>query len=428
MEPIRQNDYYAIFQTGLLIAVEELGVKQTHLAAVCGVSKGYLSKLKGWSMDNKSGTLLARPHATSTNFRIYAVPLLQYLEQEHQIVFSEGYFGPTQTNAGARQWGDIKSMLLPDPVNQNGHTGVPPPDILEEIDIPETGEMTIEWNIDLTDQNNLQAMLEKIERLADKANAQMSIKIVLRKKLKRPGTMLYKNQRRRETPSEFEDNLELPAHEFETNPYLHLHVKEGYNRFSEQVYVKDSRNGAQREQFCDYSAWEALHRQGDWDYSPEMRIIHGGGVHQYLLSRYRYGAHPFNLQAVLRFDGYAQHAGAHTETANAGLLLGYQSVGGKVQYFHLLLDGQTMRLELVGAQAGDALSDYQHLDAGVPFVIDDGAEYQFLLRVTPETIEVFVDSVLCYQVATPPGMEGQVGIRPWRARVTCSYFEIWEER
>ncbi len=34
MKPIGQNDYYGIFQTGLLVASEELGIKQAHLASV----------------------------------------------------------------------------------------------------------------------------------------------------------------------------------------------------------------------------------------------------------------------------------------------------------------------------------------------------------------------------------------------------------
>lgn len=85
-------------------------------------------------------------------------------------------------------------------------------------------------------------------------------------------------------------------------------------------------------------------------------------------------------------------------------------------------------LERIGAHSGDHYSDFEHLDAGMPFEMEDGEEYQFHVQVTPEQITVFVDGIRRYQVATPPGMEGRVGIRPWRAQVTCSYFEVWEER
>jgi len=47
MKPIHENDYYGIFQTGLLIALEVLGIKQAQLAGVCEISEGYLSKLRG---------------------------------------------------------------------------------------------------------------------------------------------------------------------------------------------------------------------------------------------------------------------------------------------------------------------------------------------------------------------------------------------
>lgn len=147
---------------------------------------------------------------------------------------------------------------------------------------------------------------------------------------------------------------------------------------------------------------------------------------QYLLSQYSYGTQPFSLHAVLAFNHYAPYAQSDTEKANAGIILGWQNIEGRNQYYHLLLDGETMCLEQVGAMNGDHYSDFRHLHAGVPFIIEEDIQYEFWLCITSDQLVVYVDNKLLCQFPKPSGMVGRVGIRPWRATVTCSYFKIEE--
>lgn len=448
MKPIGQNDYYGIFQTGLLIASEELGLKQAYLADVCGLSKSYLSKLKGWDWDKAENSLLARPHVTNTNFKRYAVPLMQFLEQEHQISFTDGYFIAPAENATCRQWGDLKTIERTQSIRP-GNSEEEMYGFLDGFEVPEAGELTIEWNLDLSDPRNLSDLVDKISRLAEKANAQLSVAIKLRKKQKQqvhrrsppartqtgwdykglilPGAQHEGLVRTPINPEpEYDATWNQLSSQMQGNPYVNLSIEAGEPGAFEHISGRDALSGCKREQFCDYSAWEALHREGDWDFVTQSHVIQGRGIHQYLLSRYGYGTLPFSLHAVLRFNGYALHAGAAAETANAGIVLGWKEEDGRSQYYHLLLDGQSMCLEQVGARTGDHIADFRHLDAGVPFVINEDTDYPFLLQVTRDWISVYVDHVLHYQVATPLGLEGRVGIRPWRAKVTCSYFEVQE--
>lgn len=425
MKPIRENDYYGIFQTGLLLALEVLGVKQAQLARVCEISEGYLSKLKGWNLDPESGKALARPHRTNTNFKRYSVPLLQFLEQEHQFLFQEGYFVSVPGNNAAGQWGDINTIQLPARPKQERLPSVAP-SLLGNMSIPEKGELTIELTLDLSNEYHLRDMLNLLRFLNDLKNIQLKVKILVNNSQRQPNKPNVQSK----SPSGLspEDLLDF-CNRGDFGPrYINLEIEQGGSGFSDLVSTQDANSGIRQEQFCDYSDWEALHREGHWDFMPKSSIIRGGGMNQYLLSRYTYGAYPYSLYAVIQFNGYAQHAGASTETANAGIILGWKQVEDRYQYYNLLLDGQTIRLEQVGARTGDHFNDYQHLDAGVPFVVEDGMEYQFLVYVTQERVAVFVDKVLRYQFVTPSGLEGRAGIRPWRAQVACSYFEIREER
>lgn len=428
MEPIPRNDYYSMFQTGLLIALEKLRVKQAQVADVCGISKGYLSKLKGWQVDTADGTLLSRPHVTSTNFRKYAVPLQQFLETEHGIVFTEGFF--THSVPGddpPERWGCLRPVDWPARRPLPRATAPSLPSAIEGLDIPEAGELAIEWSIDFTDPAAVQRMLEQIKRLAQQANAQLTVKVVLRKSAGEGPPLQHKTHDLRELRAEPRFDIAAINRFLDANPHLEVQSSPGGRGYTELVAVTDAGNGVQREQFCDFSDWKALYQRGNWSYHALPRRIQGSGLNQYILSRGEYGRRPFKLHAVLSFDGYARHAGHHAETANAGLILGWKNEDGRDAYYHLLLDGQTMRLEQVGAQGGDPLLDFRHLDAGVPFALEDGAEYRFLLHAGPERIAVFVDGVQHYETATPPGLQGRVGIRPWRAHVQCSYFEVWED-
>ncbi len=427
MQAISQNDYYTLFQTGLYIALEELRVTQAHLAEVCGISAGYLSKLKGWQVFKPGDTLVAKPHVTNTNFRNYAVPLLEFLQAEHGIGFAEGFFAHAGQNTEPRQWGDIGVPSLPAPP---GQTPLPiePSVILDDPDIPENGEISIEWTIDPTDEKNLQALLEKMRNLAQRANAKMTVKVVLRKSMEPPGKILH--QRNMNVGFQHYFSFGSALQNLRKNRFFDVRMGDpGFGGdFTELVSVKNALTGRKSEQFCDYSHWQHLTRVGEWDFFPEKSLFRSQGLYQYLLSRYDYGAQPFTIKAVLAFNGYAQHAGAHSQTANAGLILGWkQTAAQPPQYYHILLDGSRMLLERVGALSGNDYLAFEHLDTGVPFRVEDGLEYHFSVHVTPRYISVFVNNHLRYQVASPPDIEGLVGIRPWRAAVACRYFEVGED-
>ncbi|MBL7808014.1 MAG: hypothetical protein JNN28_09380 [Saprospiraceae bacterium] len=419
MKPIHEKDYYGIFQTGLLIALEVLGIKQAQLAVVCEISEGYLSKLKGWNLNQESGRPLLRPHSTNTNFKRYTIPLLQFLEQEHQIRFNEGYFITLPENTIAGKWGDLNTIQLQARPKQEKFAKLAPP-ILENLIIPEKGELIIE----LSNQNNIQDLLTLLDYLAGLSNTQLKIKILLNNNQMQPSN--GDNRFQRVSGRIPIDPLSALRRNNYTARNINLQIESSGNRFFDLISINDVDRGVRQEQFCDYSDWKTLHREGDWNITPQFHIIQGSGMYQYLLSRYDYGSVAFSLYAVIQFNGYAQHAEMGSETANAGIILGWKQVEDRYQYYNLLLDGKTMLLEQVGARTGDHWDDYQHLDSGVPFAIEEGSEYQFLVQVTPERVSVFVDKVLRYQIATPPGIEGRVGIRPWRTQVVCSYFEIRE--
>jgi hypothetical protein len=431
MQQIQENDYYAIFQTGLFIAVKEHGAKQAQLADLCKVNPSYLSKLKGWDIHKTTKDLVAKPHVTKTNFKNYAVPILRFLEKEHQIVFEDGYFKATQDPGETKQWGNIDVLALPDPSDlyEPFPPKTPPLEnvlVFEDLEIPETGELEITWDLDLSNVRAIPDLIEKIKRIADKANAQLAVKIVLRKCQTQVNYKSRKYTPAHETMAvDIKNQINVVPH----NPNFKLEVNEysNNNRFTELVSTKDAISGIQQEQFCDYTDWETLRRSGDqWRYQAASRVIRGSGMYELLLSRYPYGAKPFSLEAILGFDHYAQYTGDGSETANAGIVLGWRISEGREQYYNLLLNGQRMLLELVGARTGNQYADYEHLDEGVPFVVEDGRAYHFKLHVTPEFITVKVDDELRYQIATPPDIEGRAGIRPWRAALYCQYFELLE--
>lgn len=431
MLQIEEKDYYAIFQTGLFIAVKEHGAKQAQLADLCKVNPSYLSKLKGWDIHKTTKDLVAKPHVTRTNFKNYAVPILRFLEKEHQIIFEDGYFKTIKDPGETRQWGDINVLALPDATD----IYVPYPLktrplentlVFEDLTIPETGALEITWDVDLSNVRAIPDLLEKIKQIANKADAQLAVKIVLRKCRNQAGHKSYRHAASPEiTLDDITNQMRVTSH----NPNFRLEVEEyaDNNRLTERVAAKDAMSGIQQEQFCDYSNWETLRRSGgQWRYQSGARTIRGGGMYEILLSRYQYGAKPFSLEAILGFDRYGQHAEDASETANAGIILGWRINNGREQYYNLLLDGQRMLLELVGARTGNQYSDFEHLDEGVAFIVEDGRAYHFKLYVTPEVITVQVDHELRYQIATPQDIEGRAGIRPWRAEVDCQYFELFE--
>lgn len=450
MKPIAHADYYTQFQTALFIAVEELGVKQAALAEACGISPGYLSKLRGWNRHSESKALIQRPHMTNTNFKAYAIPLLEVLrEHDTPVHFEAGWF-VQQAVDGPKQWG---ALALTE-VEMPEATPDPLPDILPQLDgieFPPEGELTIEWAFDFErDPAAEQKAVALLRQLSNMANNQVVIKVKLNtpraftppkaapqedlfeKKLLRSSGVakpllspedLEKSFSR---PAPLPPSRQLPAL-IPNTPFFNLLVHpSGISRGFEHITVRDSKNDRLIEQFCDLSQWNVLAKKGAFTFDADRKQISGSGLHHYLLSRYEYGRQPYLIHAELEFQQYARQAGNSTDQANAGFILGWNHDGPQPSYYHLLLTGEKMLLERVGAQGGDAYDDFEHLDAGVDFRIEDGVGYHFLLRVGRDSLDVVVDHRHVYHVALPEGITGQVGLRPWRAEVACRFFEVRE--
>jgi len=76
---------------------------------------------------------------------------------------------------------------------------------------------------------------------------------------------------------------------------------------------------------------------------------------------------------------------------------------------------------------GDDYRDFVHLDVGTSFSITDNQEFDFTIKISKSKIDVFVDDELKYSVKRPDELTGKVGLRPWRSKIECSYFEIVED-
>jgi hypothetical protein len=100
---------------------------------------------------------------------------------------------------------------------------------------------------------------------------------------------------------------------------------------------------------------------------------------------------------------------------------------GVRRYYNLLLNQERMFLELVGGHGGDAYSDYQHLDDGIPFALMEGTTYAISVAIGERRLAARVMSPnghWCYSAALPEDLLGRVGLRPWRSRVECEKFVI----
>ncbi len=180
------------------------------------------------------------------------------------------------------------------------------------------------------------------------------------------------------------------------------------------------------ESFAEPDQWSRLLRIGSWTFDPTTKEIRGTGVYEFLLSTYTYGLRDYRIKARLSFGNYSTYQDAGMDTANAGIVLGWQEQGKGRRYYNLLFNGRRILLEAVGFTGADDYRDFKHFNEGVPFIIEDGRRYDIAISVTSLAIDVFVDNVLLYSVATPKDIEGRVGLRPWRSEITCSKFVVFE--
>ena len=180
------------------------------------------------------------------------------------------------------------------------------------------------------------------------------------------------------------------------------------------------------EQFCSNEAWANLEKLGNWKFDKERQTILGKGVYQFLLSSKIYGTKPLVINAILTFKYYDKFVHNILDNANAGIIIGWRKKNETNEYYNLLFTGQSMVLEQVGSRGGDDYRDFEHLSKGVDFKIQENTEYNFLIKISGNLIDVFVDEEFKYTIKMPLDIEGKIGIRPWRSQIECSYFEVRE--
>lgn len=212
---------------------------------------------------------------------------------------------------------------------------------------------------------------------------------------------------------------------------LTLGVLEFVNGLNENDFIIDNNKGDEGdklkvEQFCNKSDWNKLEKIGNWKFDESDKKISGKGVYQYLLSNFNYGSKSTLINTVLMFGNYEKFANEILDNANAGIILGWTKGDEASKYYNLLLTGNKIILELVGATFGDDYREFIHLNSGAPFSLIEGVEYNFTIKISTSSIDVFIDDVFTYSVRTPEDIEGKVGLRPWRSKIECKYFEVQE--
>ena len=131
------------------------------------------------------------------------------------------------------------------------------------------------------------------------------------------------------------------------------------------------------------------------------------------------------IKAKLRFFGYNLYRRG-LDNGNAGIVFGWKQTDGACSYLNLLFTGSRILLEEVGSGGRDAYFDFQHLDAGTEFQIEEAREYLVALSVGTDSLIVHINNVMIYSTRTPRDPRGKVGLRPWRARLECDQFDVAE--
>jgi hypothetical protein len=153
---------------------------------------------------------------------------------------------------------------------------------------------------------------------------------------------------------------------------LTLGVLEFVNDLNEDDFNINSLKGNDKrnlkvEQFCNKSDWNNLEKIGNWKLDEINQEITGKGVYQFLLSNFNYGSTSTLINTILIFGNYKKFTHEILDNANAGIILGWTKSDDVSKYYNLLLTGNKIVLELVGANGGDDYRDFNHLNSGVPF-------------------------------------------------------------
>lgn len=177
-----------------------------------------------------------------------------------------------------------------------------------------------------------------------------------------------------------------------------------------------------KETFHSPSDWARLGKTGPW--SMQDGLITGQGMHHYLLSQGHF-APTFTVHAVLRFTDLVPVN--NLDAVNAGIVLAWTTPRTVRRYFHILMNHERLRVELIGDRGGDAYNDYLPFDPGVPFKLKQDETYAVDVTANARDLGISVRSrsgTVAHDLTLPEMPVGRVGLRPWRSRIECEAFEI----
>jgi TIR domain len=181
-------------------------------------------------------------------------------------------------------------------------------------------------------------------------------------------------------PGELIEILRMPhGRRIETSEQVSILLDDICKIFS---VSRSDRSGSSNdgENFNSPQGWHNLLKIGPWSRRDDDETLVGRGMHNYLLSHGHY-SQIISIDAVLRFVDLAPVN--WLDAVNAGIVLGWTTPRGVRRYYNLLLNQERMFLELIGDRGGDAYSDFQRLDDGIPFSLTEGTTYAISVTITP---------------------------------------------
>lgn len=188
-------------------------------------------------------------------------------------------------------------------------------------------------------------------------------------------------------------------------------------------------NHSHPEDFLKVNYWQKLIKHGNWMFDENNQTIFGSGVNTFLLSRQIYGHGEFEIQAKITYSNIKLFT-KRLDYINTGILFGWESDKSKPTYYNLLFTGQKLLLERVGNMVTEFVEDnaktenYEHIDKGVIFELQENFEYEFLIQFLKNEINVFVNNQLIKVFKLPGFIIGRVGLRAWRCQVNIHEFII----
>jgi len=177
------------------------------------------------------------------------------------------------------------------------------------------------------------------------------------------------------------------------------------------------------EAFFEHSTWTRLIRIGGWIIDEERQRIIGSGMRTYLLSRKEFGNIPFVIQTRLEFTNF-QVVRENELGMNAGVIFGWKAEKESYRCYNILLTGTELLVERVGFEGGSETQDFEHITDPTPLPIEKGKSYEFEVRVGADMIEIDVNNERVLSLKRPKGVEGRVGLRPWRSKMDCTTFIV----